>query len=258
VREQVFFAATASVSVPMRVVVLVRLAVRRYLARVHVQTVLALLRETDQERYEVVHNRVRYVFGQTFLFHAIFVQRGHEVRQRLRHPELDFEFPARKYQRVLMRYGYEAEQSRRFRRTPLAARAVRQRHHDGLQLFADDLELAHALEFHRFSGQILFGRHRIGEYVQQERAAVGRVYAKRHDVSQHRLHDETLQAHAVVSVPFALVKFQIIVEYQVELHVSRYCYSHRGCSRRVREHDRFCVRVRKVEAVSEEQRPDER
>jgi len=87
----------------------------------------------------------------------------------------------------LVRYGYEAEQPRRFRGTPLAARAVRQRHHDGLQLFANDFELAHALELHRLAGQILFGRHRVGEYVQQERAAVGRVHAERHDVSQHGL-----------------------------------------------------------------------
>jgi len=44
------------------------------------------------------------------------------------------------------------------------------------------------------------------------------------------LHDKTLQAHAVVRVPFALVEFQIVVEYQVGLHVGRYGYSHRSGS----------------------------
>jgi len=40
------------------------------------------------------------------------------------------------------------------------------------------------------------------------------------------LHDKTLQAHSVVRVPFALVEFQIVVEYQVGLHVGRYRYPH--------------------------------
>lgn len=110
-REQVFFAAVhaATVGVPVIVmrVVLVGLVRqrrrrrRRYFPGVHVQAVLALLREPDQERDEVVHDGVRYVLGQALLLHAVFVQRGHEVRQRLRHSKLDFQFAARKHQRVL-------------------------------------------------------------------------------------------------------------------------------------------------------------
>lgn len=44
------------------------------------------------------------------------------------------------------------------------------------------------------------------------------------------LHDKTLQAHSIIRVPFAFVEFQIVVEYQVGLHVGRYCYSHCGGS----------------------------
>lgn len=86
-----------------------------------------------------------------------------------------------------MRYWYEAEQPGCFRRTPFAARTVRQRYHNGLQFFADDFELAHAFKLHRLTRQILFGRHRISEYIQQERAAVWRVHAERYDVSQNGL-----------------------------------------------------------------------
>lgn len=105
--EQVFFAVDAVavgepvlVLVMVVVTVLVRL-VRRYLARVYVQTVLTLFRESNQERDEIVHDRVRYVFGQPFLFHAVLVQRGHEIRQRLRHPELNFQLSAGKHQWIL-------------------------------------------------------------------------------------------------------------------------------------------------------------
>lgn len=59
-REKVFLPVNAAVGVPV-VMVLVRL-VRWYLPRVHVQTVLAFLREPDQKRYEIVHDGVRYVF----------------------------------------------------------------------------------------------------------------------------------------------------------------------------------------------------
>lgn len=104
VREQMFFAVhAAAVGVPLLMMVILVGPVRRrrYLPGVHVQAVLALFREPDQERDEIVHDRVRYVLGQPFLFHAVFVQRCHEIRQGLRHPELDFQFAAREHQRVL-------------------------------------------------------------------------------------------------------------------------------------------------------------
>lgn len=99
--EQVLFAVYSVVAAAVGVMTAVVVSVllprlvrrrrrRRYLPRVHVQSVLAFLRESDQERDEIVHNRVRYVFRQAFLLHAVFVQRCHEIGQRLRHPELDF------------------------------------------------------------------------------------------------------------------------------------------------------------------------
>lgn len=91
-------AAATAVGVPaMRMMVVLG----RYLAGVHVQTVLAFLREPDQERDEIVHDRVRHVLGQPLLVHAVFVQRGHEVGQRLRHAELEFQLATGEHQRVL-------------------------------------------------------------------------------------------------------------------------------------------------------------
>jgi hypothetical protein len=52
----------------------------------------------------------------------------------------------------LVSYGNEPEQPGGLDRAPLSARAIRQRHHDRLQVVANDLELAHALELHRFAG----------------------------------------------------------------------------------------------------------
>jgi len=109
VGEQVFFAVDAiAVGDPVLVLVMVVVAVlvrlvRRYLPRVHVQAVLALFRKTDQKSDEIVHDRVRYVLGQPFLLHAVLVQRGHEICQRLRHSELDFQLPAGEHQWILCR-----------------------------------------------------------------------------------------------------------------------------------------------------------
>lgn len=96
-----FFAIDAATAVGVPPMVFVRLALRRRLSGVHVQPVLALLREPDQERDEVVHDRVRHVLGQPFFLHTVLVQCSHEVGQRLRHPELQFKLAAGKYQWVL-------------------------------------------------------------------------------------------------------------------------------------------------------------
>ena len=70
---------------------------------------------------------------------------------------------------------------------PFSAGAVRQRHHDRLEVLAHDLELAHALELHRLARQVLLRRHRVGEDVEQHGAAAGRVHAERDHVAHHRL-----------------------------------------------------------------------
>ena len=65
-----------------------------------------------------------------------------------------------------------------------------QRHHDCVQVLAHDFELADRLELHGLPGEVLLRRHRVGEDVQQEGAAAGRVHAERHHVPHHRLHHE--------------------------------------------------------------------
>ena len=50
---------------------------------------------------------------------------------------------------------YEPEEPGCLGGSPLPGGAVRQRHHHRLQLRAHDLELAHRLELHRFTGQVL-------------------------------------------------------------------------------------------------------
>ena len=52
---------------------------------------------------------------------------------------------------------------------PFSAGAVRQRHHDRLQILAHDLELANALKLHRLAGQVLLRRDRVGEDVEKHR-----------------------------------------------------------------------------------------
>lgn len=84
--EQVFFTVNAiAVGKPVLVLVMIVVAVlvrlvRRYFASVHVQTVLALFWKSNQECNKIVHDCVRYIFRQPFLLHAVFVQRGHEIR----------------------------------------------------------------------------------------------------------------------------------------------------------------------------------
>ena len=160
---------------------------RADLARVHVHAVLALFGEGDVEGDQIVADVVRRVLGQLLLFGAVLVQRGHEVGQRARHAELDLEFAAGEDERVLVRDRHQTEEARRLHRAPLAAGAVRQRHHHRLQVLAHDLELADALELHRLAGQVLARRHRVGEDVQQERSAARRVHSEGHHVTHHRL-----------------------------------------------------------------------
>ena len=91
---------------------------------------------------------------------------------------------------LLVCEGYEPEQAGGLGGAPLARGAVRQRHHDGLEVLAHDLELAHGLELHGLAGEVLLRRHRVGEDVEQQGAAARRVHAERDHVPHHRLHHE--------------------------------------------------------------------
>lgn len=74
------------------------------LACVHIQTVLALLREGNAESHEVTAHVVRHVARQLFLLDAVFVQGGHEVGERPRHAELQLELAPCEHQGVLVRH----------------------------------------------------------------------------------------------------------------------------------------------------------
>ena len=88
---------------------------------------------------------------------------------------------------LLVCEGDEPEQAGGLGGAPLARGAVRQRHHDGLQVLAHDLELAHGLELHGLAGEVLLRGHRVGEDVQQQRGGAGGVDAEGHRVAHHRL-----------------------------------------------------------------------
>lgn len=136
-----------------------------HLARVDVQAVLALLGEAQRERHDVVGDPVAHVLAEALFLGAVLVQRGHEVGERPRHVELQLEVAAGEHQRVLVRDGLEAEEARGLGGAPLARGAVRQRHHHRLQVLAHDLELAHALELHGLSGEVLARGDGVGEDV---------------------------------------------------------------------------------------------
>jgi len=61
-----------------------------HLPRVDVHPVLAVLREGDVQRDEVVADTMRDVLAQLLLLHAVLVQRCHEIRQRSSHSKCDF------------------------------------------------------------------------------------------------------------------------------------------------------------------------
>ena len=88
---------------------------------------------------------------------------------------------------LLVCEGYEPEQAGGLGGAPLARGAVRQRHHDGLEVLAHDLELAHGLELHGLAGEVLLRRHSVGEDVQQQGGGAGGVHAEGHRVAHHRL-----------------------------------------------------------------------
>ena len=143
---------------------------RRHLPRVDVQAVLALLGERQAEGDDVVRHAVAHVLVQPLLLGAVLVQRGHEVRERPRHAELDLQVARGEDQGVLVGDGLQAEEPGGLGRAPLAAGAVRQGHHDRLEVLAHDLELADALELHGLAREVLPGRDGVGEDVQQQRA----------------------------------------------------------------------------------------
>ena len=86
-----------------------------------------------------------------------------------------------------MRDGHEAKQSRGFGGSPLAARAVGQRHHHRLQLLAGNLEFADALELHGLAGEILLGCNSVREDIEKEGAGTRRVDTESNQVTDHRL-----------------------------------------------------------------------
>lgn len=161
--------------------------------RVNIHTVLSLLRETDLERDQIVGDVMRRVFGQSFLFGAVFVQSGHEIGQRARHAELALQLAAGEDQRVLVSDGHQSEESSGFHRSPFTAGAVGQRHHHRLQVGADDFELANTLELHRLARQVFSGRDGVGEDVEEESSTARGVHSESHDVADDRLFHHSIQ-----------------------------------------------------------------
>lgn len=68
------------------------------LSGINIQSVLAFFRETNQKRDDiVVHYCMRYILGESFLFHAVFVQRRHKISQWPGHAKLYLQFSAGEY-----------------------------------------------------------------------------------------------------------------------------------------------------------------
>ena len=71
--------------------------------------------------------------------------------------------------------------------SPLSRGTVRERYHHGLKILAHDLELAHGLELHGLSSEVLLGRDGVSEDVQEQGGGAGSVYAEGDSVTNHRL-----------------------------------------------------------------------
>ena len=145
--------------------------------------------------------------------------------------------------------GHQTEETRRFHWTPFTAGAVRQGHHDCLQVLANNFELANALEFHRFARQILSWCHCVSKYVQEEGTTARSVHSECNHISHNRLlknqilgcdikelknelliyfvylHDEALQADSFECVGIIVVEFQVVMENETGLHVGRHTNS---------------------------------
>ena len=137
--------------------------------RVDIHPVLPLLREGDVQGDEVLVVRgktVADILAQPFLLQPILVEGGHKVCQGSSHPEGNVQLASGEDQSLGMGDGHQAEEPSGLGRAPLARGTVGKGHHDSLQVLAQDLELTHALELHRLSGQVLLRRHGVGEDVQ--------------------------------------------------------------------------------------------
>ena len=242
VREEVFLA------VLLRAAPVPRPAAPADLPRVDVHPVLALLREGHGQRDDVPADLLRDVLAQLLLLHPVLVEGGHEVRQGPGHAEGDVELLAGEDEGVRVGLGHEAEEPVGLGRAPLPGGAVGERDHDGVEVLAADLELADRLELHRLAGEVLLRRDRVGEDVEEERAGAGRVHAERHEVVHdglkekrgcmslrllflarliNYLHDEALEADALVVVLVVAVELEVVVEDQARLHVRRHLQPYR-------------------------------
>ena len=72
-----------------------------HLPRVDVHAVLSLLGKGDGQRDNVAGHLLTHVLGQLLLLQPVLVQRGHEVRERAGHLELDLQALTREDKRIL-------------------------------------------------------------------------------------------------------------------------------------------------------------
>ena len=157
------------------------------LPRVDVHAVLPLLGEGHGQRHDVTRDLVRHVLGQLLLVHPVLVQRGHEVRQRPRHLELDLDGLRSKDEGVLMGQWNEAKQPRGLGWSPFSGGTIRQGNHHSLQILADNFEFTNRFKLHGLACKVFLWCDGVGEYIQQERGGAGSVHAKCNRVSDYRL-----------------------------------------------------------------------
>lgn len=211
------------------------------LTGVDVHSVLSFFGEDHGQNDLITLDPLTHIFTQFLLFSSIFVESGHKISEWPGHLENDVNVaPVGKNQCVLVRNWVQAEQPRGLGWTPFAAGAIGQRNHDRLQIFADDLELAHTFKLHGLSGQILLRRDCVCEYVQQQGPGTGRMNPEGHYVADHGLksggistsdltavnydylHDKSFEADSLVIVGVFAVEFEIVVKDQAVLHVTRH------------------------------------
>ena len=121
---------------------------------------------------------------------AVLVERGHEVEQGPGHPELDLEealLVRDRDQACLVADRNDAEESGGLHGPVLAAGAIGQRNHNGLEALGDDFELANALELHGLAGDVLGGRGGVCEDVENIGAVLRQMYSEVDHIRDHHL-----------------------------------------------------------------------
>ncbi len=91
---------------------------------------------------------------------------------------------------LVMGHWHQPEQPSCLDRSPLAASAVGQGHHDRLQVIADDFKFANTLELHRLPRQVLLRCHCVGKYVEEHGTAAGCVDPEGHHIVHNRLEQQ--------------------------------------------------------------------